>query len=97
MVCTSGGGWTPSGGQATGYRQRVLLREILAGSEMKLQKFEMRPDWEPTLGTSLERQRSLLNPGGFIGSITATSGPQKFETCPDWGAKTSVLCACAMM
>jgi hypothetical protein len=53
---------------------------------MKLQKFEMRPDWEPTLGTSLERQRSLLNPGGFIGSITATSGPQKFETCPDWGA-----------
>ena len=56
---------------------------------MKLQKFEMRPDWEPTLGTSLERQRSLLNPGGFIGSITATSGPQKFEMCPVWGAKSS--------
>ena len=53
--------------------------------------FENRPAWVPNLderpGASAKRQ--LSNGLSQFERITFT--PQKFETCPDWGAKTSAV------
>ena len=55
----------------------------------RLPSFETCPTWVPAMDTGQQFARiALKRQRATIGSITLPIGPQKFETCPDWGANS---------
>src|ERR1039457_1263673 len=70
-------------------RRRLEMDAVLkkAGHTVRLGEFETCPSGGTGVDTRRWTVRISMKGLHFRSSITVRVGPQKFETCPDWGAR----------